>query len=156
MTTVLGKVKDFLGVISEANRQLEQDAKDNSHKYDIEALTGNESEVIEMDLMLGIADLHTPEAVAAAESATDHGQLVIPASASSSETESEGTSDDDDEENATDSDFGAADDFNNGNNDDNRTWSSLRDKVSKCGQDSSSKAPGSNRPKKRPKIVEMS
>ncbi|KAF7150333.1 hypothetical protein RHSIM_Rhsim02G0173400 [Rhododendron simsii] len=43
--------------------------QDNANDYDIEALTGNESEYIEMDLMLGIADLHTPEALAAAESA---------------------------------------------------------------------------------------
>ncbi|XP_038683483.1 uncharacterized protein LOC119983823 isoform X2 [Tripterygium wilfordii] len=66
---VLGKVKDFLGVISGANRMLELNAQDKSMDYDIEALTGNESEIIEMDLMLGVADLHTPDAVAAAESA---------------------------------------------------------------------------------------
>ncbi|XP_022936666.1 uncharacterized protein LOC111443185 isoform X2 [Cucurbita moschata] len=66
---VLGRVKDFLGVLSEANKKLQLDAKDDAEKYDIEALNGDESEVIELDLMLGIADLHTPEAVAAAESA---------------------------------------------------------------------------------------
>ncbi|KAJ4716082.1 DVA-1 polyprotein [Melia azedarach] len=66
---VLDKVKDFLGVISEANKRLQLDAKDSAQDYDIEVLTGNESEVIEMDLMLGITDLHTPEAVGAAEAA---------------------------------------------------------------------------------------
>nr|GMD35976.1 histone deacetylase HDT2 [Ipomoea batatas] len=50
----LGKVKDFLGVISEANKNLELDAKTNLGKnHDIEALTGEEYEYIEMDLMLG-------------------------------------------------------------------------------------------------------
>ncbi|KAK3001973.1 hypothetical protein RJ639_022282 [Escallonia herrerae] len=66
---VMGKVKDFLGIMAEANKRLQLDARDKSEDYDIEALTGNESEYIEMDLMLGVADLHTPEAVAAAESA---------------------------------------------------------------------------------------
>ncbi|OMO74304.1 hypothetical protein COLO4_26627 [Corchorus olitorius] len=66
---VLGKVKDFLGIMAEANKRLELDAKNNSQAYDIEMLNGNESEVIEMDLMLGVTDLHTPEALAAAESA---------------------------------------------------------------------------------------
>nr|GLL44154.1 nucleolin-like [Ipomoea trifida] len=50
----LGKVKDFLGVISEANKNLELDAKTNPGKnHDIEALTGEKYEYIEMDLMLG-------------------------------------------------------------------------------------------------------
>ncbi|XP_075675380.1 uncharacterized protein LOC142644688 isoform X2 [Castanea sativa] len=38
---VLGKIKDFLGVISEANERLQHDAKENSESYDIELLTGN-------------------------------------------------------------------------------------------------------------------
>ncbi|KAF2320762.1 hypothetical protein GH714_030557 [Hevea brasiliensis] len=86
---VLGKVKDFLGVISEANKRLQQDAKDNTQNYDIEVLTGAESEVIEMDLMLGIADLHTSEAITAAESAISNGQPSVPSDSDSSETESE-------------------------------------------------------------------
>nr|GMD68793.1 GDSL esterase/lipase At1g71250 [Ipomoea batatas] len=50
----LGNVKDFLGVISEENKNLELDAKTILGKnHDIEALTGEESEYIEMDLMLG-------------------------------------------------------------------------------------------------------
>ncbi|EPS73735.1 hypothetical protein M569_01023 [Genlisea aurea] len=68
---VLGKVKDFLGVISESNKKLQHDAKLNPDRYDIEVLgdAANSSGYIEMDLMLGVADLHTPEAVAAAEAA---------------------------------------------------------------------------------------
>ncbi|KAJ6291041.1 hypothetical protein OIU76_023150 [Salix suchowensis] len=89
MPQFLGKVKDFIGVISVANKRLQEDAKDNSEKFDIEMLTGNESEVVEMDLMLGIADLHTPAAVAAAESAIGNGHPLISLAASSSESESE-------------------------------------------------------------------
>uniref|UniRef100_A0A803NUJ4 Uncharacterized protein n=1 Tax=Cannabis sativa TaxID=3483 RepID=A0A803NUJ4_CANSA len=74
---VLGKVKDFLGVLSEANKKLQVDAKDNIANYDIEVLSGNESQIIEMDLMLGVADLHTPEAVAAAESAIAAGRQPV-------------------------------------------------------------------------------
>nr|GMD46945.1 nucleolin-like [Ipomoea batatas] len=60
----LGKVKDFLGVISEANKNLELDAKTNPGKnHDIEALTGEEYEYIEMDLMLGVAEHQTKEAL---------------------------------------------------------------------------------------------
>uniref|UniRef100_A0A803NUJ5 Uncharacterized protein n=1 Tax=Cannabis sativa TaxID=3483 RepID=A0A803NUJ5_CANSA len=70
---VLGKVKDFLGVLSEANKKLQ----DNIANYDIEVLSGNESQIIEMDLMLGVADLHTPEAVAAAESAIAAGRQPV-------------------------------------------------------------------------------
>ncbi|RDX90176.1 hypothetical protein CR513_27988, partial [Mucuna pruriens] len=93
---LLGKVKDFLGVMSEANNKLELDAKEHPKNYDIEELTGNESEVIEMDLMLGVADLHTPEAVAAAESAISTCQTVIPLAADGSDTYSEESSADDD------------------------------------------------------------
>ncbi|KAA8529206.1 hypothetical protein F0562_033995 [Nyssa sinensis] len=95
---VLGRVKDFLGVMSEANKRLQLDAKENSKDYDIEVLTGNESEYIEMDLMLGVADLHTPEAVAAAESAIVGYQPVIPLPASGNGTESEDNSDEDDDD----------------------------------------------------------
>ncbi|MCH86647.1 hypothetical protein A2U01_0007506, partial [Trifolium medium] len=93
----LGKVKDFLGVMSEANKRLERDAKDHPEKYDIEGLTGKESKVIEMDLMLGVADLHTPEAVAAAESAISGCQPVIslPADGSESDSEEESSAADD-------------------------------------------------------------
>ncbi|GAA0139738.1 hypothetical protein LIER_01225 [Lithospermum erythrorhizon] len=95
---VLGKIKDFLGVMSEANGRLQLDAKDSSEKYDIEVLDGNGSEYIEMDLMLGIADLHTPEAVAAAESVIAGNQPVISLAGASSESESGDCSDSSDED----------------------------------------------------------
>ncbi|XP_074294859.1 uncharacterized protein LOC141622761 [Silene latifolia] len=97
---VLGKVKDFLGVISEANKNLELKAKDNPEEYNIENLNGNESELIEMDLMLGVADLHTPEAMAAAEAAITGNQRVLDLykNDDSSESDSDDEDDDDDDE----------------------------------------------------------
>ncbi|KAL5228746.1 hypothetical protein ABZP36_017011 [Zizania latifolia] len=65
---VLGKVKDFLGKIAKANEKLQLDAQNKPpEEYDIEALTGNEKEYIEMDLLLGVADLHSEKAVEVAE-----------------------------------------------------------------------------------------
>ncbi|KQK08746.1 hypothetical protein BRADI_2g43670v3 [Brachypodium distachyon] len=65
---VLGKVKDFLGEMAKANEKLQLDAQNKPpQEYDIEALTGNEKEYIEMDLLLGVADLHSEQAVGAAE-----------------------------------------------------------------------------------------
>ncbi|GKB93939.1 hypothetical protein Tco_0980076 [Tanacetum coccineum] len=55
------------------------------------------------DLMLGVADLNTPEAVAAAESAIVGSQPIISLDASSSEFESE---DDDDDDESSDSEDG--------------------------------------------------
>ncbi|ESR35964.1 hypothetical protein CICLE_v10029295mg [Citrus x clementina] len=137
---VLGKVKGFLGVISEANKRLQLDAKDNAQDYDMEALTGNESEVIEMDLMLGIADLHTPEAVSAAESAIAGNQPAIPLPASSSETETENSSDDSDDD-----------------VEDNKTLDPMNLKRSETNKDDSlSESAGNKKSKKRPKIVELS
>ncbi|KAL8474002.1 hypothetical protein ACS0TY_030740 [Phlomoides rotata] len=92
---VLGKVQDFLGVISESNKKLLQDAKENPDSCDIEVLSGNESKYIELDLMLGIADLHTPEAVAAAESAIAGRHQPFPLSESNSGSDDEDSSDDD-------------------------------------------------------------
>ncbi|KAJ8630989.1 hypothetical protein MRB53_024312 [Persea americana] len=94
---VLGRVKDFIGVMAAANKRLQLDAQENSReKYDIEVLNGNESNYIEMDLLLGVADLHTPEAVAAAESAIAGSVSTFPVSASSSGSDAEDTDDDDD------------------------------------------------------------
>ncbi|KAG6524669.1 uncharacterized protein LOC122049264 [Zingiber officinale] len=67
---VMDKVKDFLGVIAKANDKLELDVRERSRAdYDVEVLSGNEKTYIEMDLLLGVADLHDDEAVAAAEAA---------------------------------------------------------------------------------------
>ncbi|XP_011035567.1 PREDICTED: uncharacterized protein LOC105133321 isoform X1 [Populus euphratica] len=143
---VLGKVRDFIGVISEANKRLQEDAKDNSEKYDIETLTGNESEVVEMDLMLGIADLHTPEAVAAAESAIGNGHPLNSLAASSSESESEDTSDesksDDEASDDTESD---GEDNGNDNN-----------KTCKPGNNDSTEGIVKQCSKRQRKIVELS
>lgn len=68
-------------------------SKKNPEKYDIESLTGEESEYIEMDLMLGVTELHTQEAVSAAEFAIASYQPVIDLD----ETESEDSSDEDDD-----------------------------------------------------------
>ncbi|TXG64026.1 hypothetical protein EZV62_011020 [Acer yangbiense] len=142
---VLDKVKSFLGVISEANKKLQFDAKGNAQDYDIEVLNGDESEVIEMDIMLGVADLHTPEAVIAAESAIAGNQPVIPLAASSSETESDNSSDDD-----TDGD-------EDSDNEDNKTDFPMNVKRSETSKDDSgSKAAEKKQSKKRPKIVELS
>ncbi|XP_075510019.1 uncharacterized protein LOC142546274 [Primulina tabacum] len=100
---VLGKVKDFLGAMSESNKTLLQDAKGNPENYDMEVLNGKESHIIEMDLMLGIADLHTPEAVAAAEAAMAGYQPVISVDqSSSSESEEEEEEKDDGNDEGTD------------------------------------------------------
>ncbi|OMO95280.1 hypothetical protein CCACVL1_05451 [Corchorus capsularis] len=131
---VLGKVKDFLGVMAEANKRLELDAKNNSQAYDIEVLNGNESEVIEMDLMLGVADLHTPEALAAAESAIAGNQPAIPLAGSSSESESDDSSEDSDHN----------EESNNNGCDDNETSSHSKLEAAR-----------KNRSKKRPRIVEL-
>ncbi|XP_052207356.1 uncharacterized protein LOC127811487 isoform X2 [Diospyros lotus] len=138
--TVMGKVKDFLGVLSEANERLQDDVMNNAKDYDIEMLTGNESEYIEMDLMLGVADLHTPEAIAAAESAIAGYQPTISlAASSSSETESEASSD-----NSSDSD------------DDDATCSITNSKRDMPPVDDSSIKPSRNQKlRKRPKIVEL-
>ncbi|KAG2313110.1 hypothetical protein Bca4012_027686 [Brassica carinata] len=87
----LDKVKGFLGVMAEANKKLEKETEEgNSEAFDIEALTGNESQVIEMDLMLGVADLNTPEAVKAAEAAIAGNGVAIGSGEDSSSDESDG------------------------------------------------------------------
>ncbi|KAK8522335.1 hypothetical protein V6N13_115309 [Hibiscus sabdariffa] len=142
---VLGKVQDFLGVMAEANKRLELDAKNNSQAYDIEVLNGDDSEVIEMDLMLGVADLHTPEALAAAESAIAGNQPVITVSGgdSSSGTESDDSSDGSDDTEESD--------------DDNETSCPREHEKSKTGKDNAvGEAAGKSRSKKRARIVELS
>ncbi|XP_010685369.2 uncharacterized protein new4 [Beta vulgaris subsp. vulgaris] len=99
---VLGKVKDFLGVLSEANKTLQLNAKDKPKDFDIEVLDGNESEYIEMDLMLGVTDLQTPEAIEAAEAAIAGNQPVINLYSNDGSSESESSSDDDDSDNDID------------------------------------------------------
>ncbi|KAL5220757.1 hypothetical protein ABZP36_025470 [Zizania latifolia] len=91
---VLGKVKDFLGEIAKANEKLQLDAQNKPpEEYDIEALTGNEKEYIEMDLLLGVADLHSEKAVEVAE-ATINGFPPSGRSFTCSSSDSEDDSDD--------------------------------------------------------------
>ncbi|KAI3838426.1 hypothetical protein MKX03_013190 [Papaver bracteatum] len=134
---VLGKVRDFLGVMAEANEKLQNDVKENSGKdYNIEELTGKENEFIEMDLVLGVADLHTPEAVAAAESAMAGSQRAIDLADNNSDPDTESS----DDENEDDED----------DNDEETTGHST-EKVKSRKDDSS----GDRQPKKRSKIIEL-
>jgi len=99
---VLGKVKDFLGVMAKANEKLELNSQGTSRSdYDIEVLDGNEQEYIEMDLLLGVADLQTPEAVAAAEATIGGFQ---PSGASTSNSSCSDTEDESGEDDDTDND----------------------------------------------------
>lgn len=68
-SSVLSRVKAFLPVLDEANRKLAMAIEENGgEEFDIEVLNeGERAPYVEMDLALGLADLHTPEAVAAAE-----------------------------------------------------------------------------------------
>ncbi|CAL0300398.1 unnamed protein product [Lupinus luteus] len=140
---LLGKLKNFLGVMSEANKLLELDAKDHPENYDIEELTGNESEVIEMDLMLGVADLHTPEAVAAAEHAISSGQSVVPLAADDSETDSDESSADEMESSDVEQEDGE------------KKPSPLVQRASSGVDNVHEKPKGNNNSKKCPGIVEL-
>ena len=99
--------------------------------------------------MLGVADLHTPEAVAAAESAISGRQPVIQLADSSSETESdsEDSSDDDDEESD-------GDDKVEVEERDGKTSPKKLERSKSAKEDSSSDV-GNRKSKKRPKIVEL-
>ncbi|XP_010274918.1 PREDICTED: uncharacterized protein LOC104610127 [Nelumbo nucifera] len=137
---MFGKVKDFLGIMAEANRRLQFDVQEKScTDYDIEVLTGNETQYIEMDLMLGVANLHTPEAVEAAESAMAGSQPIHNLSPSSSESDSDDSSD-----KSTDDNYNA---------DENADISSLS-KSQKPNLDGGESL-GGDQPKKRPKIIEL-
>jgi hypothetical protein len=103
--------------------------------------------------MLGVADLHTPEAVAAAESAVSSCQPVISLAADGSEIDSEEESgaDDDNEDAEIDSNVDGCDYGNDG-----KKPSSL-DQKHTSGLDYIHEKQKGNRPsKKRPAIVELS
>lgn len=98
--------------------------------------------------MLGIADLHTPEAVAAAESAITGCQPVFPLAVSSSGSESEDSSDDDD-----DSDY---DKHNDSEKQDKKTVPPMKFKKSKSLKDNSlDESVGDRKSKEQPKIIEL-
>ncbi|KAL9267461.1 hypothetical protein AKJ16_DCAP24653 [Drosera capensis] len=168
---VLGRVKDFLGVLSEANKSLELNAKDNPKDYDIEVLNGDESKYIEMDLMLGIADLHTPDAVAAAEAAVAVHPTILDFPSHDSSAES--SSSEEEEEDDTDVEDSLEDDDENkdgieqvdspvrtqraGSHDDNSLNVGLRSHKRRDQRDALlGKGLRSNHIKKRPKIIELS
>lgn len=133
---VLGKVKDFLGVMAKANKTLELNAQGTSRsEYDIEVLNGDEQEYIEMDLLLGVADLHTPSAIAAAEAAISGFQPSVNSTSSSSCSDSEDESDEDDD----------------GGDDDIKASCCDKKPVSEVAGLHENKAV--NKPNKRPKIV---
>lgn len=103
--------------------------------------------------MLGVADLHTPEAVAAAESAISSCQPVISLPGDGSEIDSEEeSSDDDDDDGKTDRNL---DGFDCGN-DGKKSSSSLDQKPVSVKDDIPEKQNGNRRSKKRPAIVELS
>jgi len=86
---VLGKIKYFLQVMGEANYKLQKDIQDKGIRdYDIEVLKGEEEQYIEMDLALGVSELHTPEALAAAESVMAGQDQPLPISATSDDSDS--------------------------------------------------------------------
>ena len=98
--------------------------------------------------MLGVADLYTPEVVAAAESAIAGRQPVISLADSSSETGSEDSSDD-----SSDSDT----DSDSDDDGDHLMCPPTKLKRSKpLDDDSLTKPSRSSKSKKRPKIVELS
>ncbi|RRT85134.1 hypothetical protein B296_00003178 [Ensete ventricosum] len=92
----LEKVKDFLGLMAEANEKLEHEVQSSSRAdHDVEVLSGNEKGYIEMDLLLGVADLRTAEAVAAAEAAMCGFRPCTTSSSSSSSSDIDDDSDQD-------------------------------------------------------------
>lgn len=132
---VLGKVKDFLGVMAEANKRMQLDAQENSCEvYDIEVLNGNESKYIEMDLLLGVADLNTPEAIVAAESAMAGSMSTFPVPVCCSDSDTDDTDDSDDD-------------------DDNDDITCSRDKTQNESLDKNYSS--TDRQKKQPKITEL-
>ncbi|KAF0899628.1 hypothetical protein E2562_020817 [Oryza meyeriana var. granulata] len=111
---VLGRVKDFLGEMAKANEKLQLNAKNKPpEEYDIEALTGNEKEYIEMDLLLGVADLHSEKAVEVAEATMNSFQpLGRPFTCSSSDSEYD--SDDSDKDSGDEPNMSAKDECKDG------------------------------------------
>lgn len=95
--------------------------------------------------MLGIADLHTPEALAAAESAIQGYQPVISLSTISS-------SDDSSDDESTDDDT----DDDDGGDGDHLPCSPTKTKRSNPPEDGSTNPSRNGIPKKQPKIVELS
>ncbi|KAK8370842.1 hypothetical protein V6Z12_A01G204500, partial [Gossypium hirsutum] len=95
-------------------------------------------------LMLGVADLHTPQALAAAESAIAGNQppIMVAGNSSSSETESDDSSDEES--------------YDDGNDDKETSCPTEHEKSNTVNEDAVRKATGKSRSKKRTRIVELS
>lgn len=103
--------------------------------------------------MLGVADLHTPEAVAAAESAISSSQPVISLPADGSEKDSDEESSDDDDDGKIDRNLDGLECGNEGK----KSSSSLDQTPVSVKGDVPEKQNGNRRrSKKRPAIVELS
>ncbi|BBN14103.1 NOP protein chaperone 1 [Marchantia polymorpha subsp. ruderalis] len=103
-SSVLGRIKSFLPTLDEANRKLFCDIEINgAEQFNIEGVTDADQRYVEMDLALGVADLLTPEAVAAAELASN-GQ-VMQINRTSGALDSSSDSDSDEEEGHRESDI---------------------------------------------------
>lgn len=100
--------------------------------------------------MLGVADLHTPEAIAAAKSAIDGHLPVIPLAASNSSDEDDSHSSDEDD----DDDSNSSDEEDEDN--EKATCSPIKGKGTKHTGGESSVALTNNQSGKRPKIIELS
>lgn len=94
--------------------------------------------------MLGLADLHTPQALAAAESAISGNQppTMVAGSSSSSETESDDSTDEESDD--------------DGNDDKETSCPTEHEKSNTVEEDAVREASGESRSKKRTRIVELS
>lgn len=102
--------------------------------------------------MLGVADLHTPEAVTAAESAIAGNQPVISLAASSGTNSEDSSEDSDDDDNSDEDDEGG--DNDDANEDKSKCFPSKvkRSKTIKHEREAS----GNKKSQKKPKILELS
>ncbi|CAM6081507.1 unnamed protein product [Calypogeia fissa] len=96
-SSVLGRIKSFLPAMDQANRKLFSDIKERgTEEFNIESISDPEARYVEMDLALGVADLNTPEALAAAELAANGQVLKVDDSAVSSDDSSDSDTDEED------------------------------------------------------------
>ncbi|KAK5842016.1 hypothetical protein PVK06_004342 [Gossypium arboreum] len=100
--------------------------------------------IVKQSLMLGVADLHIPQALAAAESAIAGNQppIMVAGNSSSSETESDDSSDEES--------------YDDGNDDKETSCPTEHEKSNTVNEDAVRKATGKSRSKKRTRIVELS
>lgn len=89
-SSVLGRIKSFLPALDLANRKLLSDIQERgADEFNLESVSDTDERYVEMDLALGVADLNTPEALAAAELAANGQVLKVDHSAGSSDSESD-------------------------------------------------------------------